>query len=107
MSLDSGESISYTYRKSLNWLSLLMLQWMNYALLCVSMIVHPVSAQHLPSPKDALKQLESLWEKVALESNLTFEERDSLMLSCVYNLYKVYVINNIIYKVLVVGITAK
>lgn len=62
---------------------------MNYALLCMSMVVHPVSAQRLPLPKDALGQLELLWNKVALKSNLTYEERDGLMLSCVHNLYTV------------------
>ena len=87
----NDESLEYTYRRSLNWLSLLILQWMNYGLLCVSMAVRPVfNASHLPSPKLALQKLELLWNKVALESNLTYEERDSLMFSCVHNLYKVY-----------------
>ena len=85
----NDESLEYTYRRSLNWLSLLILQWMNYGLLCVSMAVHSVNAKRLPLPDNVLMNLKLLWNKVALESNLTYEERDCLIFSCVYNLYKV------------------
>lgn len=87
---------------SLNWFSLLVLQWMNYGLLCIAMVVHSTRYhqdlvnpiwfnEQLPSPQEAMLQLNVLWEKIAIDCNITIDERDHLMFSCIQNLYKVYV----------------
>uniref|UniRef100_A0A1X7UCD1 RING-type domain-containing protein n=1 Tax=Amphimedon queenslandica TaxID=400682 RepID=A0A1X7UCD1_AMPQE len=93
--------ISYTHRMSLNWFSLLVLQWMNYGLLCIAMVVnstrhhqdlvHPIwSNEQLPSPQEAMLHLNVLWEKIAIDCNITIDERDCLMFSCIQNLYKAF-----------------
>ena len=92
--------INYTYRMSLNWSSLLILQWMNYGLLCIAMVVNSTRYHQdlvnpicfdglLPSPEEALSQLNVIWEKIAIDCNITIDERDHLMFSCIQNLYKV------------------
>lgn len=102
MSLDGG-SIDFTNRMGLNWFSLVIVQWMNFGLLCIAMVVNSVATEkypdpvnniyteeQLPSPKEALDQLNVRWEKVARDCNLTADERDHLMFFCIQNLYKVY-----------------
>lgn len=98
MTFINDESLLYTYRSSLNWLSLLVLQWMNYGLLCISMIVGSISvelqplihdAELLPQPHEVLVQLDMLWERVAMDCNLTSDERDSLLFTCVQNVFHI------------------
>lgn len=94
--------INYTSRMSLNWFSLLTLQWMNYGLLCIAMVVNSLAVkrypdlvkvisfeEQLPSHQEALVQLNMIWNKVAQDCNLTTDKRDILISSCIQNLYKV------------------
>lgn len=98
MTVLNEESLTFTYRQSLNFQSLVVLQWVNYALQCVSAFVHSnwdaqiVTEERLrefPEPQEALHELNMLWDKIGQACNLSSDERDTLLFACVQNIFKV------------------
>ena len=90
----SNETFLFTKRQSLTWLSLIFTQWMNYGLLCLSLVVKPISSSPFQTRSDiipmCLERLKELWDLLMSEFSLTIEERKRLVNHGIQNLYKVY-----------------
>ena len=93
----SKETFHFTKRQSLTWFSLIFTQWMNYGLLCLSLVVKPITdissspfQQRSGIIPLCLERLRELWGLLMSEFSLTNEERKRLVIHGIQNLYKVY-----------------
>ena len=95
MSVFENNSLYYTSRKSLTWHSLLFTQWMNYGMMCLSIIINPSNAKQLPfHDKPSIvnvcfNNLKALWQMLTTDCCLACEDTELLADYGAQNLYKV------------------
>lgn len=91
----TDQTLHFTKRKSLTWYSLLYTQWMNYGMICLSLVANPKGIYSAPfhnksmTIKLCLDQVNKLWSMLMTDFNLSLEERDRLVCTGTQNMYKV------------------
>jgi hypothetical protein len=91
----SRDFLNYTSRESLTWHSLIFIQWMNYAMLCLSFVIFPTQSHgnHLfhydksTNIATCLNKLTTLWNMLMEDYNLSVEDRNDFVFFGIQRLF--------------------